>query len=219
MHDPRLGGRVFARNIGTGKMNAFIAARHSSLHSSIGDLLPFQSDRFARSDSRLDPRTSCCKCYRIPEAVTSRPQLQHPRSGGAVSAVARDILGKRWRGKRGQLIRQPLRAVHLHVPLPGPPQARVFLPLYRSSIAVTGRTESYVCLASHAAMLASSIAFERAKNIFTSSSSVWWSARKQIPQTAPSGQEAARNTAHPTNTRSSPAYQCRFKRLMQHHLV
>src|SRR5271165_429197 len=58
------------------------------------------------------------------------------------------------------------------VPLSGPPQARIFLPLYNNDIAVTGRTESKVRLASHAAILVSIIAFESAKNIFTSSSSV-----------------------------------------------
>jgi len=61
------------------------------------------------------------------------------------------------------------------VPLPGPPHALICWPRNKYGIAVTGRTESNARFASQAAMPASKIALVRAKNIFASSSTVWWS--------------------------------------------
>src|SRR5437660_6452608 len=57
----------------------------------------------------------------------------------------------------------------------GPAHMFIFVPVYRYGIAVIGRTEFQLCLASQEAMLASKLAFVSAKNIFTSCSRVWLS--------------------------------------------
>ena len=59
----------------------------------------------------------------------------------------------------------------------GPPQAWMICPFRRNRTAVMGRTESQRSLPSQAAMLASSSAPLRAKNIRASSSTVWASRR------------------------------------------
>ena len=49
------------------------------------------------------------------------------------------------------------------VPMNGPAHMFIFVPVYRYGIAVIGRTEFQLCLASQEAMLASKLAFVSAK--------------------------------------------------------
>src|SRR5579872_1152218 len=94
-------------------MYAAIKARHARFISSVLEPLPKQRNRLHRGHSRLDLRTACRQCDRIPETITSRPKLQNLSGCGAVGAVAGNIFWERRCRKGHLLIRNPLCAVHL----------------------------------------------------------------------------------------------------------
>src|ERR1700675_2979862 len=105
--------------VGTTKMNTSIAAGHSGLVGGVAEGLPFQFDPLRWRYPRFDLGTACWKRYKITEPVASRPQCQNSRPCRAIRAVARDVVGKRRRGKSRCLIRNPARAVYLDRALAG----------------------------------------------------------------------------------------------------
>ena len=74
------------------------------------------------------------------KAVGTGPKRKDAGGGGAVGAVARNIVWERQRRRCGRLVGNPLRSVDFNGALGGSaPGANLFLPLNITAIAVTGR--------------------------------------------------------------------------------
>ena len=106
--------QLAASQISTSKVDAAVAAGHSRLVRGLRERFPFEKDRSTWGKARLDFRAALCQHHGVAKAVTSGPEREDASGGGAVGAVSRNVF-REGRGRRtSQLVRSPLRAVHLH---------------------------------------------------------------------------------------------------------
>ena len=73
-----------------------------------------QGDGLGGRDAWFDLRAACRKSYRLAEMIAAGPEFEDFGGGGAVGAMAGNVIRKWRRWKSCCLIRNPLWAIHLY---------------------------------------------------------------------------------------------------------